>query len=708
MKKIIVILCSILCVCIGYAQDKSICHKTEKVDGVLYVVENGERFRVFDNIVLVKPIKPIQEIERDIKITKTLEFGFAEVEVPRSTDIVQYIDRLKESKYFEIVEFITECKLLSVNSTQETEYHALFLDSINIYNAWAITTGSPSVRVGVVDSGIEREHEDIGYGVDGYTNISYTLGYDYVNSTLYTAPSYGHGTHVAGIIGAKAYNSRGVAGISGGNNTSGVTLLSYRIYKNEGDTFINMGTAINRAVNEGAKVINISLTTSSNSYIASCLQSAYNAGTSIVCATGNNGQSSLSFPASDTHTIAVGGIQLNNHRWTDGAHASNYGTGIDLVAPVFGIKTTDINNDYNSLLTGTSLAAPQVAGTIALMLSLDSTLTPSEIRDILRKSAKKIPYYTSYGWHQEVGYGKLDVYEVLKGIFEIKGPSLICTSATYRVDRLPSDFQVSWSYHPANTAPHPILTMNTPSVNQCTISNTYHYPYDGTLTANIYHGNQLVFTLTKHVVSLSNDNISATYSQKACGYYNVSHPAIPEQTITNASTTFVHQGCQVVVESPWFSGRTVSYSGCTPESWLYDGNETVTFSLPLGSGGIPFHILAPGNGEGGCNCNIDLLFFSYSNNSKSKNNLDMELSGKSLNLTLSPNSEFGAISGETPEKTDISWEIEIFCVNPVKKVYHSITNHKSITLDVSKWEKGIYIVNATIDEEKISNKFVIE
>ena len=210
---------------------------------------------------------------------------------------------------------------------------------------------------------------------------------------------------------------------------------------------------------------------------------------------------------------------------------------------------------------------------------------------------------------------------------------------------------------------------------------------------------------------MQNDNYSATYRQEACGYYNVSHPAISEQTISGSSTTFVHQGCKVIVQSPWFVGRTISHSGCTPETWSYDGNETVAFSLPLNSGGIPFHILAPSNGDGGCNCNIDLLFFSYSNNRENNNSLNIIQSEENITFEIVHNEELNNHTLSTQEKKNSSsngWKIEIYSMNPVKKIFERFIKQNCFTFETYGLEKGIYIVNATIDGEILTDKFYIE
>ena len=126
---------------------------------------------------------------------------------------------------------------------------------------------------------------------------------------------------------------------------------------------------------------------------------------------------------------------------------------------------------------GTSASTPMVSGVIALMLSVNPNLTPSEIRTILRNTAKKVSGYTyTNGWNQEVGYGRLDAYEAVKAAFKINitGPDMMCEEEIYDLGNMPADNLVT-------------LNTSSPTTTDISISvspnlNIYSYS-NGSLTA---------------------------------------------------------------------------------------------------------------------------------------------------------------------------------------------------------------------------------
>ena len=683
--------------------------KIEKVGDKYYITHNGLKSEVNTSTITVKLKNNgnLEEINKEYTVLRSNKLGYIDLYVPKQADIEEYFVKLKESNLFDLVKYAEYGKTAISHNDPKYSIQQGYFDLINMDDAWNITTGSSNIKVAVLDTEIDWNHNDIGNGTDGYKNINASLGYNYIENTSSPYQPHSHGTGVAGIIGAKTNNSFGISGVSGGNGNSGTTIIPYCVGGENGSDNIDFSTvddAIIDAVDQGAKVINMSFSSSSTDHpdVEDAIQYAYNHNVVLVAATGNDFSSSLAYPASNSQTISVGAVDNYKYR----VDFSNYGYSLDLVAPGLSVYTIDKNNEFQ-YISGTSFAAPYVSGTIALMLSINPSLTPSQIRTILRNTATKIPYYATSGWNIQVGYGLLNAYEAVKAALpDIVGPNFICTSGTFSLPNLPSGFDIAWTYTPSNSAPFPILTSNG---NQCTINNSYHYPYDGTLTAKFYKNGQLAATKTKHVISKQSDDFSVTYYQRECGYYNVSHPAIPLTTLTSSTPQFVHQGCEVVVTSPQFSGRTITYSGCTPEIWQRTDDETVVFSLPLGSGGIPFYIHALSNGDGGCNCNIELLFFSYSNNSNGNYSLEIESSeGMSTFQLITNTRETDGLNSTQQNENTAIWNIEVYSTNPVKKIYSDIVEGKAYSLNTAEWNKGIYVVNAIINGEKITNKFVVK
>ncbi len=286
---------------------------------------------------------------------------------------------------------------------------------INLPQAWDITTGSTSVKVAIVDSGIYMTHEDLtgNFLMSG----GKLVGYDYVNNDSTPNDDFGHGTHVAGTVAAVTNNAKGVAG-----TCWNARLMVYKVLNSVGSgSAANIAKGLKAAADAGARIINFSVGGGYSDTVKDAVAYAYDKNSIIFAAAGNNGTSSLLYPASDSKTIAVGAVDA---RGNVRASYSNYGTGLDLVAPG-GDTSRDDNHDgyadgvcstipltgsylYSFDYQGTSMATPHVAGVAALMLSLDSSLNFTQVRNILRNTA------TDLGDIYQFGAGLLNAYEAVK------------------------------------------------------------------------------------------------------------------------------------------------------------------------------------------------------------------------------------------------------------------------------------------------------
>lgn len=440
MKKIVFLIAFLSLFISTNAGNKGIQQTIKNIDGKRYIVEPADSYALIEDILLVKLNQNVGQIPEELNIVNSNKLGFHYVSVPEGIDIEEYADILKKDDRFDIVEFLGEAKYcFTPNDTYiSNQWH---INRINLNKAWDITTGNSNVKVAVIDSGVDAGHSDLGYGNDSYSHVSTTLGYDYTGPCSYQTPSFYHGTFVAGVLGAKTNNSVGVAGVSGGNNSAGITIIPYCV-GNDIPNSMYISSAILDAIEDGTDIINLSLSASQTSDIISAIEYAYYHDISIVCAAGNNAPLlGIVFPASNQYTIAVGATDQNDQR----SSLSKYGTGIDIVAPGESIYSTTLSNSYLSD-GGTSFSAPQVSGVIALMLSVNPNLTPSEIRTILRNTAKKVSGYTySDGWNQEVGYGRLDAYEAVKAAFKINvtGADMICSEEIYDLGNMPADNMVT-------------------------------------------------------------------------------------------------------------------------------------------------------------------------------------------------------------------------------------------------------------------------
>ncbi|MEW6404711.1 MAG: S8 family peptidase [Chloroflexota bacterium] len=247
------------------------------------------------------------------------------------------------------------------------------LTAINAPQAWDYTTGSSSVTIAIVDSGVDLTHPDLAANL--------LNGYDFVNSDGDPMDDNGHGTHVAGITAAVTNNGVGVAGVAGG-----AQILPVKVLNASGNgTFNNVALGIIYAVNNGAQVINLSLGGGTNSAaLQNAIAYADAHGVVVVAATGNTGSSVL-YPAAYESVIAVAASdESNNH-----AAFSNYGPEVDVTAPGVNIYSTALGGGYE-YRNGTSMATAYVTGEVALLLSVDSSLTPDEVVAIIESTALDI------------------------------------------------------------------------------------------------------------------------------------------------------------------------------------------------------------------------------------------------------------------------------------------------------------------------------
>lgn len=286
-------------------------------------------------------------------------------------------------------------------------------DKINVPDAWGfdMTTpkygGDPSVIVAVLDTGVAYENRAPYVKASDLANTNFTSGYDFINNDANANDDNGHGTHVTGTIAQSTNNSTGVAGIAFNSTIMPVKVLDY-----DGNGYMDdIAQGINFAVANGSDIINLSLGGAYPSTpLEEAIQDAWSAGVIIVAATGNSGAGTLLYPAKYDEVLAVGATGASDEI----ADYSNYGTGIDLVAPggngASGILQQTCIADGNctamgySYSQGTSMATPHVSGAAALLLAYG--VEPINIEKVLINSAKDLG---ASGYDTTFGYGRLDV-----------------------------------------------------------------------------------------------------------------------------------------------------------------------------------------------------------------------------------------------------------------------------------------------------------
>jgi subtilisin family serine protease len=256
--------------------------------------------------------------------------------------------------------------------------------------AWEVTHGVPTVLVAVLDTGVDARHADL--------QGAFTGGYDVIDGDADPSDRHGHGTAVAGVIAARGNNREGQAGLCWT-----CTLVPIRVLGVDGmGTTSTVAAGIVRAVDAGARVINLSLGSgSSTETLDEAVAYAIGHDRLVVAAAGNDGQPGALYPAAHPGVLSVAGTNQADqlYRW------SNYGASVRLAAP--GCNPAPLVGGGYVEFCGTSAAAPVVAGIAALALSVNPKLSSGQVADAIRRSAVPVP---------GVEFGRVDAARTIQAV----------------------------------------------------------------------------------------------------------------------------------------------------------------------------------------------------------------------------------------------------------------------------------------------------
>ena len=294
---------------------------------------------------------------------------------------------------------------------------------INVNKAWNYTTGNANILVGVIDSGIDAKHPDL------INTVNDNLHRDYVDTPFLSnvrevdkedlEDLNGHGTHVAGIIGAQGNNLTGISGV-----VQNISLVSLRVFDSNGDgNASDVKRAIDFATKEAIPILNYSGGGTNNH--SGRRKAIENYPGLFVCSAGNDGQDNDlndHFPSNYNfdNLISVGAIDSNGQKRS----ASNFGANnVDIFAPgqsILSTYPTDLYDSSNSShiavgyrkLSGTSMAAPFVTGVAALMLAANPDITPQQIKFTIMNNATKYSALDNLC----VSEGRLDAFKSVSAV----------------------------------------------------------------------------------------------------------------------------------------------------------------------------------------------------------------------------------------------------------------------------------------------------
>jgi serine protease len=417
-------------------------------NGRWYQVERSKRYEVNTSVITVKIKSNVTASQSSVlnasqgaQVLRSNILGYTDLRIAVPGDVFQVAQNYINSGLVESAEVNTYG--VYVSNSNDTHYSSQWNlnqgsdADIDMPEAWNIASGSSAIIIGILDSGTDWTHEDLGLGTDNYQNIWLNpgedvwavpndpssgnhadddgnglvddwKGYDFYNGDNDSRGPYFHGTHVAGIAAAKTNNSKGIAGIAGGWNAQGARLMVLGVgdYSPDGSV---VDDAILYAANKGARVITMSLSVGQADAIDDALETANQSyGCFIDCSAGNEG-GSVTYPATNQYVVAVSATDQN-----DGfASFSNYGSEISVSAPGVGIYSTQPGNSYDTD-NGTSFSAPQVAGLAALVLSLHQSLSPDQVRKTIELSADDLG---SAGFDNLFGFGRINTNKAVRNLY---------------------------------------------------------------------------------------------------------------------------------------------------------------------------------------------------------------------------------------------------------------------------------------------------
>ena len=610
---------------------------------------------------------------------------------------------------------------------------------INVEPAWNLVSGSSNITVAVIDEGIDFDHEDMANCV--------LSGYTVENPTGYGAPQAnnvyekGHGVACAGIIAAED-NTIGIKGVA-----SGVKLLPVNIVPNSG--YYDYLGRLHQGFASDTEIAKAIVWASSRADILSCSwgggaysQDIVNAidtarifgrngkGCVVVFTSGNNGQNYVNFPACTNGVVAVGAIDNTGSIW----YYSQRGPELGLVAPSGdGNSTSDIvttdrmgnlgyqtSGDWNYYdhFSGTSAACPQVAGVAALILSMRPDLTESVVRNILYSTARDLGVT---GRDDTYGYGLVDAYAALKVVnSSISGKTVICDTANYVINGLPSSYTVNWSIDNSNFS-------ISPSSNQCFVE-YYGLPqYDVTnLTATISWQGTTIKTLSKRIVMhgalyvtgwqygnlftpngtypdreftipannglllsrskperLSIDDIFAKDKESLPINFtedvSLVSSGITPFDVCGYGITEINGGNTVYLNSTRFDGMDISFSGTHSPSYYYRSGNYVEFEMPYN--GVEYYTKLHAQSDSGCH-DFCLMFkvVPLPGAASGDDEIWVNLDGSMLYITF-----MGGSSG---------YSVTISKIPSGTQVYSNTFpgNQNSFSVNTSSWALGIYSI----------------
>ncbi|MBA3944362.1 MAG: peptidase S8 [Herpetosiphonaceae bacterium] len=342
----------------------------------------------------VAPVTMLHNRWGNLQITAAAALGqnSYQLDLPSQADIPALVEMIKRDPAVRFAEPNYRYDVLRTPNDPLFGFQYL-PDRINLRHGWDVTTGSPGVIVAVIDTGVNPDHPDL--------QNKLVAGYNYVEGNDQPFDDVFHGTFVSGIIAAPGDNGVGVAGLCWQ-----CRIMPIRALGRQGGTAGSLAQSIRFAVDNGARIINMSL---GGAYDSTLLHDAVNYALSknvlVVAAAGNSGDTdnAPSYPGIYPGVLEVGATDAADHLASFSTRNGNVG----LTAP--GVNIASIANDQDLLAygaySGTSFSSAVVSGVAALVLSVNPSLSADQVKQLLLSTPQDLG---TLGRDDGYGAGRVD------------------------------------------------------------------------------------------------------------------------------------------------------------------------------------------------------------------------------------------------------------------------------------------------------------
>ena len=570
---------------------------------------------------------------------------------------------------------------------------------IDIDQAWNVTLGCSSVLVGIIDTGIDYNHEDLHNSVwtnpneipnndidddnNGYVDDYY--GYDFVNNDGNPMDDHYHGTHCAGVIAAEYNNEIGVSGIA-----PNARVVALKAFDSQG--YSNVALEIEAI--EYATLMNINLTNNSwgsSNYSQTLKNVIEENARPFIASAGNSSNNNDNIPYYPSgydlpNVISVAATDKNDNL----ASFSNYGLStVDIAAPGVYIYSCKLNNGY-VFKDGTSMAAPHVSGVVALMLSMNLSLSPEYIRQTIIQNAD----YISNLQGKCVANGRLNAYKVLP---YITGTSPVCTSnSTFTLNNLPPGVSVDWDCSDN-------LIIVSENNDSCTVHALNSYVSgQGTISASTNISGVCPFSLEKEIIVGKPKTIIESIETEF-----VENPEVPDTFPVNSASFKLEPNAYGYINfgAEFFLVQTLQWNLNYPQTNVCDVIQFGDHVTLIGRNNGSFFFTMQAENQ----CGIGSPAFV---------NVTVGYDGNPfpMLLSVSPNPTSDVLSVELSEEHETEstekvkkQKIDVKLYNNMQiPVYANIKYEKKFDVNVSNLPTGVYHLQVIYKGEKISKQVLIQ